>query len=210
MWPKESVLIKWDENFAYAIGLFTADGSLSIDGRHLDFTSKDKEQIKNFMKCLNLKNKIGRKSRDSEKIKKYFCVQFGDVRFYRFLQSIGLNPRKSLTLKYVKIPNRFFADFLRGLLDGDGNINSFKHPESQYLQLRVRFSSGTREFLHWLRRVTNKNLNLENRGSIQCYVKNKCLSYGKEDSIKILKYIYYSDEIICLARKWVQAKVFLP
>lgn len=34
--------ITWSPEIAYAVGLLTTDGSLSIDGRHIDFTSKDK------------------------------------------------------------------------------------------------------------------------------------------------------------------------
>ena len=91
--------IKWNSEFAYAIGLFTADGCLSIDGRHLDFTSKDKEQVINFKKCLNLKNKIGKKTRAREKIKKYYRIQFGNVKLYKFLEGIGLTPRKKFNFK---------------------------------------------------------------------------------------------------------------
>jgi hypothetical protein len=49
---------KWNENLAYAIGLFTADGCLYPDKRHLEFNSKDREQVENFKKCLNLDNRI--------------------------------------------------------------------------------------------------------------------------------------------------------
>lgn len=48
MKPKGKVKIEWNENFAYAIGLIVTDGSLSIDGRHINFTSKDLEQIQNI------------------------------------------------------------------------------------------------------------------------------------------------------------------
>lgn len=207
--PSKFISTKWDGNLAYAIGLFTADGSLSIDGRHLNFSSREKEQIENFKKCLNLKNKTGKGKSGFCKDREYFFVQFGSVRFYRFLQSIGLTPRKSLTIKHVEIPDRFFADFLRGFLDGDGNINIARHPESQHLQLRVRFYSGSSEFLQWLQGVINKKLNLENRGSVQSYKKNKhTLSYGKGDSIEILKHIYYSEKIIYLKRKFAKVELF--
>jgi len=32
----------WSADFAYAVGLLTTDGSLSIDGRHINLTSKRK------------------------------------------------------------------------------------------------------------------------------------------------------------------------
>lgn len=207
MKPKELVLIKWDENFAYAIGLFTADGSLSIDGRHLNFTSKDKVQVKNFMKCLRLTNKIGKKAREKEKIKKYYQVQFGDVKFYKFLESIGLSPRKSLTIEHVEIPNRFFADFLRGLFDGDGTFGTFNHPESQYPQLRLRFASASPRFIRWLHREIKKEL--DTKGFIADGKRDENLTYGISDSLKLLNYMYYSPDVVYLPRKFQKVKPYL-
>lgn len=51
--------MRWSKNLAYAVGLIVTDGSLSRDGRHIELTSKDKEQVETFSKILNLKNKIG-------------------------------------------------------------------------------------------------------------------------------------------------------
>ena len=50
--PKGKVKIEWSPDFAYAIGLITTDGNLSPDGRHVNFTSKDLELIKNFHRGL--------------------------------------------------------------------------------------------------------------------------------------------------------------
>lgn len=199
-------IIKWTPPFAYSIGLFAADGCLSNDGRHLDFTSKDKEQVKNFMKCLNLTGKIVRKSRDSEKIKKYFCYQFSHVKFYKFLQSLGLTSRKSLYIKYVKIPAKYFADFLRGFFDGDGNFNIFNHPESQYPQIRVRFASGSAQFLRWLQVEINHKL--KTRGYITKVHRGEYLEYAKSDSLKILKFMYYSPNVVRLSRKFEKTRPY--
>ena len=74
----KGIKIGWSHNIAYVVGLITTDGNLSIDGRHIDFTSKDIQLIKTFKKCLGIKNKIGLKiSGFSDK--KYFRIQFGDV-----------------------------------------------------------------------------------------------------------------------------------
>src|SRR3989344_2292778 len=111
--PMGKVKCIWSAEFAYAIGLIVTDGCLSSDGRHISFVSKDKEQINNFMQCLNLKVKIGTTA--GYKNKKVFRVQFGDVIFYRFLQNIGLSQAKSKILDRIDVPNKFFFDFLRGV-----------------------------------------------------------------------------------------------
>lgn len=199
--------MEWNNEFTYAIGLFTADGCLSPDGRHLEFCSKDKEQVENFKKCLRLSNKITKKSRAKEKIKKYYRVQFGNVELYKFLQSIGLTSRKSLILKKVDIPKEFFPDFLRGLFDGDGNFNVFMHPESQYPQIRVRIASASKEFLRWLQVEINHILRTQ--GFITKGTRQECLEYAIADSIKILNFMYYSFDVIRLSRKFQKVEPYL-
>jgi len=99
-----SLYMVWSANFAYAVGLICSDGSLSKDGRHIDFTSKDIEQIENFRKILKLNNKVRLKNSGSNRLKKYYSIQFGDVKLYRFLVSIGItatNQKLFMKLKYM-------------------------------------------------------------------------------------------------------------
>ncbi len=83
--------------------MITTDGCLSIDGRHIILTSKDLDQIQTFIKILRLKNKIGLKYSSYNREKIYYQVQFGNVKFYRFLLSIGLTPRKTNSLFKKKV-----------------------------------------------------------------------------------------------------------
>jgi len=199
--------MNWTSDFAYAISLFTADGCLSPDRRHLEFCSKDKDQVENFVKCLGLTNRITKKARGREKIKKYYRVQFGNVRFYNFLCSIGLAPCKSLILERIVIPSNLFSDFLRGFFDGDGNFNVFKYPESQYPQIRVRFYSASPKFIIWLHKEIGKRLDVS--GFISKGNRVETLEYAISDSKKILNYIYYSPNVICLSRKFEQVKSYI-
>lgn len=204
--PSKFIPTQRTSALAYAIGLFTADGCLSSDKRHLEFNSKDKEQVENFVKCLNLTNRITKKSRSNEKIKKYYRVQFGSVQFYKFLESIGLKSRKSLILEKINVPSKFFPDFLRGLFDGDGNFNIFSHPESQYPQIRVRFASGSHRFLKWLQ--SKINYKLKTRGYITKVQRSEYLEYAKSDSVKILKFMYRSPNSVYLLRKFEKARPY--
>ena len=106
---------EWCAELAYAIGLIATDGNLSKDGRHINFTSKDKQLAGLFAKCLNLQTKITMKGNGFGKEKKYYFIQFGDKNFYNFLQKIGITPRKSKTISFVKVPAKYFFDF-RGVI----------------------------------------------------------------------------------------------
>lgn len=206
MKPLGKVKIKWSSNFAYAIGLIATDGNLSKDGRHVNFTSKDLELAQYFKKALNLNNKIGRKARGYEQEKKYFVVQFGDVLFYKFLESIGLSKNKSKTLGPLKIPNRYYFDFLRGCIDGDGNIHYFKHPESQYHQLRVRLSSASKPFINWIK---DQNSKRGINGFLTIGPRVYVLEHAINDSLILLNALYYKGFQLALSRKFLKAKKYL-
>src|SRR5471030_1098956 len=86
------------EHLWYTVGLIATDGNLSKDGRHIVITSKDQEHLEGLKIILNLTLKLTRKARGYSKDKKYFALQIGDVKFYKFLVSIGLTQKKSLTI----------------------------------------------------------------------------------------------------------------
>jgi hypothetical protein len=210
MKPLSKIKINWSPDFAYAIGLITTDGNLSKDRRHIHFTSKDLELVLLFKKCLSLSNKIGHKSRGGSRDKKYFVVQFGDVIFYRFLESLGLKTAKSKTLEALNIPSKYFVDFLRGCIDGDGSVGAFKHPESRQPQLRVKLYSASYFFLVWIKKQVNENFKATG-GWIQSQPKSSVhhLVFAKSDSVVILKSIYYPGVVSFLLRKYNIIKPFL-
>lgn len=197
----------WSSRLAYAIGLIASDGNLSPDGRHINLTSKDIEIIVLFKEALCLKNKIGRKGRGYTKEKKYYCIQFGDKNFYDFLLTIGLMPAKSKTLGPLRIPSIFFRDFLRGCIDGDGNINVSRHPESRHLQLRMRIYSASKPFLEWIHCEVLGSVPVFG-GWIQSGDGAFHLAYGKSDAVLLLRFLY-ADTSFFLKRKYTTAEPFM-
>ena len=178
MKPKGRAVI-WSPEIAYAVGLITTDGNLSPDGRHISFTSKDEEQINNFKACLGLTNKIGKKARGGDKEKKYYVLQLGNVIFYRWLLEIGLMPNKSKIIKSLKIPNEYFFIFLRGYLDGDGNILKYQDKVFQNSQrLYLRFYCASLEYLEWMQENIIKLANV--RGKIKKGNRVYILIYAKK------------------------------
>ncbi|MFH1593143.1 MAG: LAGLIDADG family homing endonuclease [Candidatus Omnitrophota bacterium] len=193
--------ITWSNKLAYVVGLLTADGNLSPDGRHMTYVSKDRDLIQSFKDCLELKNKISRKTSgySKDKVKRYYVMHFGNVRLYNFFTDIGLCPNKSKVLKTLLIPPVYFPDFFRGLIDGDGNIGYFMHPESRHKQFRIRIASGSRAFLEWLNTVVEMRLGV--KGSIHTIKRGFHLSYYMQATAKIIDFIYYKKNVIALKRK---------
>ena len=211
MKTKLPITTKWSPNLAYIIGLIATDGCLSKDRRHIDFTSKDIDQIRTFKKCLGIKNKIGYKvSGYSDKW--YPRIQFGDINFYNFLLDIGLTPAKSKTLGSLKIPRKYFFDFLRGCFDGDGSIHAYwdKRWHSSYMYYSS-FVSASLDHLEWLEKSIYKLAKTEgfiNKSSGKI-ARAYQLKYAKSASKVLFKKMYYSDNLPLLKRKYLKFKKFL-
>lgn len=201
--------MKWTSNLAYAVGLLTTDGSLSKDGRHLNLTSKDIEQLENFKKCLGLTVKIGWKTSGySRGNKKYPQVQFGNVVLYRWLLKIGLMPNKTKKLSSLKIPKRYFFDFLRGHFDGDGCVYAYFDPrwKNSYL-IYVQFLSASKKHIIWLKKII-KELS-GHIGRINYTSRTYQLRFAKNASLDLFKRMYYKKELIFLTRKYKKFEGFV-
>ena len=200
--------IRWSRKLAYAIGLLTTDGNLSPDGRHFDFTSNDKELIDTLKICLSLKNKVARKRSGYTQKKTAFRIQFGNVTLYKWLLRMGLMPNKSKRMGALKIPDRFFFDFLRGHLDGDGSVKKYYdpvYPKSKRLYLT--FISASLRHVLWIQKSVKRLITI--KGFLRTGRRVYVLTYSKHDSITLLQRLYYKSDVPCLKRKFLIAQEFV-
>ncbi len=210
MLPRNKVDTNWSPKLAYLIGLIASDGNLSTSGRHINITSKDLILLENIKREFKLSNKIGTKARGGSKIKKYHVLQFGDINLYRFLESVGLHQNKSRTLARLLVPRKLFAHFLRGVIDGDGNISVSSHPDSTHKQLRLRVISASPDFIRYIHEEICLLYKIDGGWIYTQKLKSvQTLNFGKEDSIKILNNVYTNKGSLYLPRKYNIAKVFI-
>ena len=196
----------WSPAIAYSVGLMASDGCLSRDGRHLNLTSTDIEQLENFARAIGrdlpVKQKIGGAGTTS-----YF-TQFSDVAYYDFLMAAGLTPAKSTTIGRLSIPDEYYSDFLRGVFDGDGSCYAYIDTrwKSSYM-FYVTFASASPPFLCYLREQ-NAKLAHTTAGSLRQSGRAHILSYAKADATKLFALMYYSEETIRLERKYTKLRGF--
>ena len=215
----QSPQFNWSPELAYAVGLITTDGNLSKDGRHIDFTSSDLQLIRTFKKCLFLNNRVGRKYGSFADTISY-RLQFSHVKLYRWLLKIGLTPNKTFNLGKINVPRRYFRDFLRGHLDGDGSIVTYtdrymkyKGTRYKYQRLYLTFYSSSPKHIEWLQSTIENFFNF--KGSLTNWKhKNRKrplwkLRFAKNDSLKLLSWIYYKANLPCLHRKRKIAERFI-
>lgn len=172
-------------------------------------TSQDIELIHIVRKVLKATNSIGiTRNKRSEA----YRVQIGNVRLYNWFVSIGLHPNKSRTLGKIDVPEKYFIDFLRGHLDGDGTITSYsdysnvsKNKDYIYKRLTVRFLSGSKDHAEWLYEKIVKTTGVI--GRLHKVIPNKnyapmyVIKFGKKDSLHLLPQLYHSKKAPCLKRK---------
>lgn len=213
---------EWTPGLAYVIGLLTTDGNLSKDGRHITMRSSDTQLLKTFKKCLGLTTKIAQSKNDGWAKKPSYRVQFSNAQFYRWLLKIGLFPNKTYTISKLKIPDKYFPDFLRGHLDGDGSVwtyedqwNTFKNPKYIYTRLYTCFKSASKIHIDWLRKNIIKLMSIKGHvneeGPQRSYQITSMwkLKFAKKDSIKLLSWLYYNPNVPCLIRKRKIAEKFI-
>src|SRR3989344_1533243 len=187
--PKHLVSEKWTPSLAYAVGLLATDGCLSSKGHLIDLTSKDREQLENFCRCVGVDFRITVKRSGTGR--KSSRIQFKNVLFYDFLFSIGLTPAKSKTLGPLKIPQKYFFHFLRGVFDGDGSTYSYWDPrwKSSFI-FYLCFASASHNFLLWLQRTLQARLHVVGHITSANGHSTKQLRYAKREGLKVLQRMY--------------------
>ena len=191
----------------YLVGLITSDGCLSSDGRHINITSEDYSFLRGLKKELELANRIGVKNR--RRTKQAYQIQLANVNFYNFLLSIGLMQNKSLTLEQVSVPEGYFPNFLRGLIDGDGGMQRWIHPTNKREQWNLRIASGSIKFLEWLQDDIEKIIGVTGRLHKESPTRFR-LKYGKMAARVIVRKCYHEgcfglERKIALARACIDS-----
>ena len=207
--PKADIPVAWSAMLAYAVGLIATDGCLIRDGRHIAFVTQDEDLMKAWLSCVG---HVGRyRQTESSTGTPLYRVQMSDARLYRWLLLQGLTPRKSLTLGAIAVPRAFFAQFVRGLLDGDGSIYVVRHrptkstyPDYWYERLWTFFTSASLTHIEWLQARIASEYGL--RGFIETRRRPPRndffrLKYGKRESLVLLAALYADPDVPCLRRK---------
>jgi hypothetical protein len=113
----------WSADIAYVVGLIATDGNLGRRTAAISIVSKDVDLLETVRSCLGVRTAI--KPHRGGYSNRCHHLAWRDRMFHDWLSSIGLTPAKSLTLGPLAIPDRYFADFFRGCIDGDGSVLTY-------------------------------------------------------------------------------------
>lgn len=193
----------WNSQMAYILGFTFADGNIysqTISWK-LSNTKANKRLLVKINQTLNSDYPI-------EEQKDYLRLRINHHLMVKDLNSLGVNPNKSKTAKFPKIPSSCLPHFVRGFLDGDGWITTKK----EKMEISVGFSNGSYEFLKELGECFKNQLSVSTfnlRERIR-QTKNKKLSktymieYYSDNAYKIIRYLYdnLKEEDLFLSRKY--------
>lgn len=194
----------WSEEMAYILGLICADGNICSDEvKRLTITLHNNdlymlEKISNIMK--NKRPIFKRKTGCNDLV-----ITCGEI--YDDLISLGVVPKKSLTLKWIEnIPKDYLKHFVRGYFDGDGCVSVYTRTRKTYIEDVLEVAMlGTPEFLNGMSTEVHNSIGIHKVKAINCSTVNfKSNAYRirwtYSNAEKFLKWIY-KDANIYLIRK---------
>ncbi|MFA6974139.1 MAG: LAGLIDADG family homing endonuclease [Parcubacteria group bacterium] len=202
----ENFFKKWSPEMAYVLGFFAADGCMIKNNRgahFIEFHITDRDIVVKIRKLLDSENKIAIRNRNT-KWKIGYRLQIGSKIMFEDLLSLGMTPRKSNTLKFPKVPKKYFNHFARGYFDGDGNVyaNEYRRKGRKKLSktLLSGFTCGSEIFLKKMHREI-KRLTKIIGGTL--FVSRGCwhLYYSVNDSCKLYGFMYNNAGDLFLNRK---------
>lgn len=194
----------WNNNSAYVIGFFAADGCVepNLNRISCELSMKDYNHLLNIKNLMNSENPICIKKT------RYSCgLYIHNKKMVNDIISKGIIPNKTTRIKLPKVPSEFMRDFIRGYFDGDGSFYIDKNrSKSTYSFL------GNINFINELEKVfekigcSKKIPSIHNVRSTNCY---RIRYSSKEDLKKIYSFMYYPN-CFHLTRKLALARGETP
>ena len=190
----------WTQEMAYVLGYFAADGSMLRNSRgahFIEFTTTDRVLFTHIQKIVQSNHKISTRQRKSVKWKTQYRLQIGSKEWFADLEVLGFTQNKSSSLRFPKVPKKFFGDFVRGYFDGDGCVH-FKEYWSKERKKNIwvfvtLFTSGSRSFLDTLH-VKLLEYGIKG-GRIGTKESGHDLVLSRHDSLALYRLMYHTAEV---------------
>lgn len=199
----ESFFDGLNEESAYLLGYIYADGNINYNpdkgyyALTITASAKDKTHLENLRVLLSSTKPL----LFSVKTKSYRLIA-NSKKLCQKLIGLGVIPRKSLTVRFPSLPNNLLRHFVRGVIDGDGNVRYVNRKRSPYFEITI--ASGSKAFCEGLASTIKENAGIPaNARKINenLYIIQYSCSRGE----KLAEFIY-SDAIIFLERKYLPYK----
>jgi len=195
---------------AYVLGYFVADGCLGVaKGRKKPYTfsitSIDTPHLYKMRNAMGSNHKISVKFNGDHSCKAH-QIQFRNQNVALDLIKLGITPRKTSGLQPIKVPNKYFPDFVRGFFDGDGSV--FIYTVNGVPQIKGNFVCVSYDFINDFNYNLCKRLKIpqkylqKSKPRYEGYLLKYCIALYISDCEKLFKFMYGHDPELYLTRKY--------
>ncbi|WP_394188029.1 LAGLIDADG family homing endonuclease [Paenisporosarcina quisquiliarum] len=106
----------WSHEMAWVLGILVTDGHIDKINHSICFSQKDERILRiiaKYMAADYVLTPFG-------KTKKTPTLIIHSKKMKLDLEHLGITPRKSLTVPFPNVPEKYLSSFVRGVIDGDG------------------------------------------------------------------------------------------
>ena len=194
---------KLNEESSYLLGYVYADGNIhwnpnkSYWALTITASAKDKSHLERLRNLLSSKKPL----LYSPKTNSYRLIA-NSKKLCQKLMKFGIIPRKSLTINFPALPKEQIRHFIRGIIDGDGNVRFVNRERSPYFEITI--ASGSKPFCEGLIGVIKDSIGIS--ANIRKTGKNVyVIQYSCSRGERLAEFVY-SNASIFLERKYLQYK----
>lgn len=202
----EKFFSTFNENASYILGFIFADGNIAwnTDKGYYALTitssAKDKEHLEKIRTIISSTKPLIY----SQKTNSYRLI-VNNKKMCKRLMILGVIPKKSLIVRFPKLPSQQLKHFIRGVIDGDGNVRFVQRKKSPYFEITI--ASGSKSFCDGLVKSIKKHAAID--AQPRKIGKNTYIvQYSCTRGTMLARYIY-SGASIFLERKQAQYKNWL-
>ncbi len=198
---------EFNENSAYLLGLIYADGNVAWDTQkgYYSLTITASEKDKNHLEKIRCFLSSTKPLLYAYKTKSYRLIVYNKQMCQRLI-NLGVTPRKTFTVQFPNfIPKVYLPHFIRGVIDGDGNVRYVARKRSPYFEITV--ASGSEEFCKGMVEAISQTIGITantRKVAANTYVVQYSCARGE----KLADYIY-SNANIFLRRKYEEFEKLL-
>ena len=197
----EDFFKKWAYSMSYILGYIFADGNIAWNPKksYRTLTITAAERDKAHLEIIRLTLHSTKELLYSSLTRSYRLV-VTNRNICIDLMKLGVMPNKSLSVKFPTVPKKFLNDFIRGIIDGDGNVRYVNRKRSPYFEITI--SSGSKTFCDAL---AEKISSIPRIDAHVRRIKNNLfvIQYSCQRGLRLAKWIY-KDANIFLDRKFQQ------